>query len=182
MDVCVGMVGGDMMEISSVGRSGAIRRVRRAIRWVFLFLLPVVLVFGAAGDTFTLNPAQQVALPYRYSITGWEVRNLPDKWVHLLRTKLSGRERPEAERVDELRRYFDLGRDLADANHALNRAMSDQNAADTTELQDEVERLSDERSALRDGVEETIESALSTAIRESGLSEWERFVLSLIHI
>ena len=170
------------MEISSVGRSGAIRRVRRAIRWVFLFLLPVVLVFGAAGDTFTLNPAQQVALPYRYSITGWEVRNLPDKWVHLLRTKLSGRERPEAERVDELRRYFDLGRDLADANHALNRAMSDQNAADTTELQDEVERLSDERSALRDGVEETIESALSTAIRESGLSEWERFVFPPVDI
>ena len=170
------------MEISSVRRSNPIRTVRRVLRWVVTPLLPLLLVFGVASDTFTLNPVQRVALPYRYSITGWELQNLPDKWVHLLRTKLSGRERPEVERVDELRRYFDLGRDLAGANHALNRAMSEPNAADTTELQDEVKRLTDERLALRDGVEETIESALSTAIRESGLSEWERFVFPPVDI
>ena len=180
--MCVEMVGSDMMEISSVGRSGLIRRVRRVLRWVSFFLLPPVLVFGAASDSFTLNPAQSVALPYRYSITGWEVRNLPDKWIHLLGTLLPGREKSVSEKRDDLYRYFDLGRELLTARDALNRAMSRPSGGGVASLEEEVERITDERSALRDGVEETIESALSTAIRESRLSEWERFVFPPVDI
>ena len=180
--VCVEMVGSDMMEISSVGRSGLIRRVRRVLRWVSFFLLPPVLVFGAASDSFTLNPAQSVALPYRYSITGWEVRNLPDKWVHLLGTLLAGREKSVSEKRNDLYRYFDLGRELLTTRDALNRAMSRPSGGGVASLEEEVERIADERSALRDGVEETIESALSTAIRESRLSEWERFVFPPVDI
>ena len=156
--------------------------MRRVLRWVFIFLLPVVLVFGVARDTLGLNPVQRVALPYRYSISEWEVRNFPDKWVHLLRTKLFGREKSQSERLDELERYFGLGRDLLGADYALDRAMSGLSGGGVEELQEEVERLSDERSALRDSVEETIESALSTAIREAGLSEWERFVFPPVDI
>ena len=145
-------------------------------------LLPLVLVFGAASDTFTLNPAQRVAMPYRYSITGWEVRNFPDKWLHKLGTMLPGREKSDSERRDDLYRYFDLQRELLTTRDALNRAMSDPSVGGVTSLQQEVDRISDERSALRDGVEETIESALSTAIRESRLSGWERFVFPPVDI
>ena len=144
--------------------------------------MPVVLVFGAASDTFTLNPVQRIALPYRYSITGWEVRNFPDKWLHMLSTLLPGREKSDSERREELYRYFDLGRELLIARDALNRAMSDPSVGGEVSLEGEVERVADERTALRDGVEETIESVLSTAIRESGLSEWERFVFPPVDI
>ena len=149
---------------------------------MFFFLLPVVLVFGVARDTLGLNPVQRVALPYRYSISEWEVRNFPDKWVHLLWTRLFGREKSEAERLAELERYFDLGRDLLGANYALDRAMSGPSSGEVTALQEEVERLAGERSALRDSVEETIESALSTVIREVGLSGWESFVFPPVDI
>ncbi len=149
---------------------------------MFFFLLPVVLVFGLARDTLGLNPVQRVALPYRYSISEWEVRNFPDKWVHLLRIRLFGREKSEAERLAELERYFDLGRDLLGANYALDRAMSGPSSGEVTALQEEVERLAGERSALRDSVEETIESALSTVIREVGLSGWESFVFPPVDI
>ena len=165
-----------------LGRVVLISRVRRILRWVVIALLPLVLVFGAASDTFTLNPAQRVAMPYRYSITGWEIRNFPDKWLHKLGTMLPGRERSDDEKREELYRYFDLGRELLTTRDALNRAMSDPNADGVTSLQQEVDRISDERSALRDGVEETIESALSTAIRESRLSRWERFVFPPVDI
>ena len=165
-----------------LGRVVLISRVRRILRWVVIALLPVVLVFGAASDTFTLNPAQRVAMPYRYSITGWEIRNFPDKWLHKLGTMLPGRERSDDEKREELYRYFDLGRELLTARDALNRAMSAPNAGGVGALEEEVERISDERSALRDGVEETIESALSTAIRESRLSGWERFVFPPVDI
>ena len=147
-----------------------------------LALLPVVLVFGAASDTFTLNPVQRVALPYRYSITGWEIRNFPDKWLHKLSLLLPGREKSDSEKRDDLYRYFDLGREILTASDALNRAMSDPSADGVTSLQQEVERIADERSALRDGVEESIESALSTAMRESGLSRWERLVFPPVDI
>ncbi len=149
---------------------------------MFFFLLPVVLVFGVARDTLGLNPVQRVALPYRYSISEWEVRNFPDKWVHLLWTRLFGREKSEAERLAELERYFDLGRDLLGAKYALDRAMSGPSSGEVTALQEEVERLAGERSALRDSVEETIESTLSTVIREVGLSGWESFVFPPVDI
>ena len=163
-------------------RGALIFRIRRILRWVVFSLLPVVLVFGAASDTFTLNPAQRVALPYRYSITGWEVRNLADKWLHKLGMMLPRRERSDAEKRDDLYQYFDLGREILTAREALNRAMSSPNADGVTRLQQEVERIAGERSALRDGVEETIESALSTAIRESSLSRWERLVFPPVDI
>ena len=147
-----------------------------------LTLLPVVLVFGAASDTFTLNPVQRVALPYRYSITGWEVRNFPDKWLHMLGILVWGDKKSDDEKRDDLYRYFDLGRELLTARDALNRAMSGPSVGGVAAMEEEVERIAGERSALRDGVEETIESALSTAVRESGLSEWERFVFPPVDI
>lgn len=170
------------MRAAGCWRYGLIRRLRRVLRWVFFFLLPVVLVFGVARDTLGLNPVQRVALPYRYSISEWEVRNFPDKWVHLLWTRLFGREKSEAERLAELERYFDLGRDLLGAKYALDRAMSGPSSGEVTALQEEVERLAGERSALRDSVEETIESTLSTVIREVGLSGWESFVFPPVDI
>ena len=91
-------------------------------------LLPLLLVFGAASDTFTMNPVQRVALPYRYSITGWEIRNFPDKWRHMLDTLIWGVEKSDEEKRDDLYRYFDLGRELLTAEDALNRAMSAPNA------------------------------------------------------
>ena len=159
-----------------------ISRFRRFLRWVVLALLPLLLVFGAASDTFTLNPVQRVALPYRYSITGWEVWNLADKWLHKLSVLLPGRGKSDSEKRDDLYRYFDLGRELLTAREALNRAMSDPSAGGVASLEEEVELIVGERSVLRDGVEETIESALSTTIRESGLSRWERFVFPPVDI
>ena len=159
-----------------------ISRFRRFLRWVVLALLPLLLVFGAASDTFTLNPVQRVALPYRYSITGWEVWNLADKWLHKLSVLLPGRGKSDSEKRDDLYRYFDLGRELLTARDALNRAMSDPSAGGVASLEEEVELIAGERSVLRDGVEETIESTLSTAIRESGLSRWERFVFPPVDI
>ncbi|MCY4528827.1 MAG: hypothetical protein OXD46_07375 [Chloroflexi bacterium] len=152
------------------------------LKWGVLALLPLMLVFGAASDTFTLNPVQRVAMPHRYSITGWEVRNFPDKWLHLLTTLLPVGEKSDSEKRDDLHKYFDLGRELLIADDALNRAMADPVAGGVAPLQDDVERLTAERLALRDGVEETIESALSTAIRESGLTPWERLVFPPVDI
>ena len=163
-------------------RVGVIRRLRRIIRWVVIVFLPVVLVFGAASDAFRPDPVQRAALPYRFSITAWEVWNFPDKWVHLLASMLPGREKSDEEKLEDVLLYFGLGRELVGAREALNRAMSDEAAGGVASLEGGVERISGERSALRDGVEETIESALSTAIRESGLSRWETFVFPPVDI
>ena len=169
-------------QTSILGRDIFISKFRRILRWVVIALLPVVLVFGAASDSFRLNPVQRVALPYRYSITGWEVRNFPDKWRHLLSILVWGDKKSDDEKRDDLYRYFDLGREFLTARDALNRAMSGPDAGDVAPLEEEVERITGERSALRDDVEETIESAISTSIREAGLSRWESFVFPPVDI
>ena len=171
-----------LLQPSVLGRDIFISKFRRILRWVVIALLPVVLVFGAASDSFRLNPVQRVALPYRYSITGWEVRNFPDKWRHMVSILVWGDKKSDDEKRDDLYRYFDLGREFLTARDALNRAMSGPDAGDVAPLEEEVERITGERSALRDDVEETIESAISTSIREAGLSRWESFVFPPVDI
>lgn len=139
-------------------------------------------MFGVASDTFTLNPVQRVALPYRFSITRWEVENLPDKWLHKLATLLPGIGKSEAQKLDDLRRYFHLRPDFLAANDALKRSTARPNANETASLQAELDRISAERAALRDGVEETIESGISTAIREMQLASWRTFVFPPVDI
>ena len=143
-----------------------IRRIRRA--WL-LAALSLASVFLAANDTFDPNPAQRAAFRYRYSITAWEFQNLPDKWIHKLASLLPWNRKTESQKRVDLVRYFTLGRELAAANDALNRSMANPTADGSARLHAEVDRIAAERSAMRDSVEETMESALSAAIQEIGL-------------
>ena len=143
-----------------------IRRIRKA--WP-IAALSLASVFLSANDTFAPNPAQRAAFQYRYSITAWEFQNLPDKGLHKLTSLLPWNRKTEAQKLDDLMRYFTLGRELAAANDALNRSMSDRTADESARLHAEVDRIAAERMSMRDGVEETMESALSAVVQEIGL-------------
>ena len=143
-----------------------IRRIRKA--WP-IAALSLASIFLAANDTFAPNPAQRAAFQYRYSITAWEFQNLPDKWLHKLTSLLPWNRKTDAEKLDDLVRYFTLGRELATANAALNRSMSNRTADETARLHAEVDRIAAERMSIRDGAEETMESAISAVVQEIGL-------------
>ena len=143
-----------------------IRRIRKA--WP-IAALSLASVFLAANDTFAPNPAQRAAFQYRYSITAWEFQNLPDKWLHKLTSLLPWNRKTDAEKLDDLVRYFTLGRELATANAALNRSMSHRTADETARLHAEVDRIAAERMSIRNGAEETMESAISAVVQEIGL-------------
>ena len=143
-----------------------IRRIRKA--WP-IAALSLASVFLSANDTFAPNPAQRAAFQYRYSITAWEFQNLPDKWLHKLTSMLPWNRKTQAQKLADTVRYFTLGRELAAANAALDRSMSHRTADESARLHAEVDRIAAERMSIRDGVEETMESAISAVVQEIGL-------------
>jgi hypothetical protein len=156
--------------------------VRRVVKlWPFA-LISIVLVFAAASDTFNLDPVQRVALPYRYSLTAWEIQTLPDKWLHKLTTLLPWNGQSDQEKQDDLLAYFTLREKLGAAFDYLNRAMADPHSNSVVSLQAEVDRVLKERESLRASVEETIESAISTAFQETGLGWWGDIVFPPVDI
>jgi hypothetical protein len=156
--------------------------VRRVLkRWPFA-LISIVLVFAAASDTFNLDPVQRVALPYRYSLTAWEIQTLPEKWLHKLTTFLPWNGQSDEEKQDDVLRYFALREELGEAIDSLNHAMTDPGSNSVLSLQAEVDRVLEERESLRVSVEETIESAISTAFQETGLGWWGDIVFPPVDI
>ena len=87
------------------------RMVLRVIKYGSLVLLTVAFL-GMSHDAFSLNPAQQVALPYQYSLVRWEAGNLLSKWVHRLTTALPWNSQSEADRRSDVREYFRLGKEI----------------------------------------------------------------------
>lgn len=165
-----------------LGDTAIISSVRRAVkRWPFA-LISLVLVFAAASDTFNLDPVQRVALPYSYSLTTWEAQNLPDKWLHKLATFLPWNGQSDEEKQGDLLRYFALRGELGTAIDNLNRAMADPGTNGVVSLQADVDRVLAERESLRNGVEETIESAISTAFQETDLGWWGDIVFPPVDI
>ena len=85
-------------------------------------LLAVLLTTLLAGDVVRLNPAQQVALPYRYSLVSWEARNLLSKWTHRLGRLLPWSYRPALEGRALLDEYFWLGDEVLRLRDEIRRA------------------------------------------------------------
>lgn len=156
--------------------------VRKTARRLSLVLLMLLIVFVVAADNLNLNPLQRAAMQYRYSLTAWEVQNLPDKWLYKLTTLLPWNAETEAERQDDVLRYFVLGEELGVAVHSLNRAIFDPATNGVAALQAEVDEILGARESLRNGVEETIESAISTAFYETGLGWWDEIVFPPVDI
>ncbi len=164
------------------GEVTIISTIRRVVkRWPFA-LVSLTLVFAAASDTLNLDPVQRVALPYRYSLTAWEVQNLPDKWLHKVTTFLPWNGKSDDEKRDSLLRYFELSPQLGAAIDNVNRAMADPATNGIDALQIEVDSILVERESPRNDVEETIESAISTAFQETGLGWWGDIVFPPVDI
>ncbi|MBM3934738.1 MAG: hypothetical protein FJ319_10630 [SAR202 cluster bacterium] len=123
------------------------------------------------SDVINLSPAERVALRHKYNLVQWEVVNIPDKWVHLAASILpwNGNEESDREILDN---YFGLGRDIdrvkADMNAQAARTGID-SLAGVAEYQAQLDDLKSKRNALRNEVEEIIESHISSAAREAGL-------------
>lgn len=120
-----------------------------------------VIILLCPGDYRPTDLDRAVA-PYRFSIVGWELQNLPGKWL-----------RPASAAPDEIRQFFaarQREREIArrvislQAQSPPSGAISDELAG----LHTEQAQLRAEQSQLRAGVEQALETAVAGALRSLG--------------
>ncbi|MCY3691639.1 MAG: hypothetical protein OXI54_10955 [Chloroflexota bacterium] len=117
--------------------------------------------------------------PYEFSVVGWELRNLPDKWVRrAVNGPRSFLNSPEpGQQAAQVQHYFRLGKRVQAINRQLITLQAGalptaETSRQIAELRREREDLTDTRNALRPRVEETLESAVADTLQELGFKAW----------
>ena len=146
------------------------RTITRSLRWVVIASVVLVMLL-IRGDVFTLNPAQEASSKYAFDLIGWHLSNSMSKWTHLAFRAIPGQDISDAEKLALLDEYFRLGRAENDLRNRINIVASEQSpvAPEARRLQNELERVNGLRHAIRNDVEETLESELSSVVRFEGM-------------
>ncbi len=117
-----------------------------------------------------MSPPQELSVEFTHDIIGWHLANSHSKWTHWLRGLMPGLGLSYSERLDKVGQFFELGDDIRQlASQAEAASARDNTDSKLGELQLRIEQLRSVRASLRNDVEETIESEVSTVIRTHGL-------------
>ena len=141
-----------------------------------LFSLGIVVILMHSGDRRVLTPVEIATAGYGYNLTSFEAGHLPAKWVHLLYSALPWNDVDESTRQADLERYRRLAGELRKARHDYKTSLARNDATAASIDQAHVQSLLRERNAIRDSVEELLESALSTELVTLGLNRSGEFV------
>ena len=151
-----------------------------------LVLALLILSFLVAyADVIRLNPAQRVALPYRYSLLGWEADNLLSKWTHRLVTALPWNTRSAADGRSQVLEYFRLGTETRRLGDELSEASAeaDKVGRDRVKmLESELDEVESVRIRLRNDVEEVLEATISAVLADEGIAYWRGLVFPPVDI
>ncbi len=162
---------------SNPARRLPLRLWRRAYwRVVVLFCVCIALV---PVNGFERDAITSATAPYRFSVAGWELANLPDKWVRRLLsapTALAGGSGHE-QRMTDVREFFAVSHSLWSVEQQLLELQARSPVtAEVTDglgaLAERRDRLLDRRDDLRPAVEETLETAIAATLESLGFRAW----------
>ena len=129
-----------------------------------------------SGDRRVLTPVEIATAGYGYTLTSFEVGHLPAKWLHILYSALPWNDVDQQSRLAKLERYKQLAIELREARDEYKSSLARKDAATASVDQAHVQSLLRERNAIRDSVEELLESALSTELISLGLHQDGEFI------
>ena len=141
-----------------------------------LFGLGIVVILMHSGDRRVLTPVEIAAAGYGYNLTSFEAGHLPAKWLHILYSALPWTDVDENSRRADLERHRLLAGELRKARDAYKTSLAQNDATGASINQAHVQSLLRERNAIRDSVEELLESALSTELISLGLHQDGEFI------
>lgn len=172
-------------EIVKIRRAKQVRRgrFRRActrllyqIPVAVLTSLGIVAILMHSGDRRLLEPEEIAAAGFGYNLTSFEAGHLPAKWVHRVYSALPWTDIDTEDRQTDLDRYTGLARELRTARDELDAALARNNPVETSIAQAHLQTLRRERNAIRDSVEELLESAISSQLIALGLHQGGEFI------
>ena len=143
-------------------------------RCALVFLCALLFVGGvvlSSGDRESHTAVQQHAAVWLFDLIAWEADNFPDKWLHLAYSWMPWTDTRESDRRAQFEQYQELLAELSEVRDELNRSTSaaSPDRVAISELQARLDRLSAESAAVRDGVEEYLEGAISTQVAAQDL-------------
>ncbi len=117
-----------------------------------------------------MSSTQELSAEYAHDLIGWHLANSHSKWTHWLRGLIPGLGLSDSERLEKVRQFFELGDEIRRlTSRAEAASASGVGERELRELEGWLQRLPDFRASLRNDVEETIESEISTVIRANRL-------------
>lgn len=146
------------------------RTIAGTLRWSAIASVSLLMLL-LRGDAFTLNPVQEASYRYTFDLIGWHLSNSMSKWTHLAFRAIPGRAISDTEKFALVDEYFTLGRAGNDLENRINVVASEESptAPEARRLQAELDMAHRIRRDIRNDVEETLESELSSAIRGEGM-------------
>jgi len=118
----------------------------------------VVLLRGGGPS----DPISKAAAPFRYDLTGWEVRHLLNRWLYKIGHLFDDGPSLEAEN-DMLQRYFALAAELASPQQGAA-------AGEDESLRSTLEEKRKQQQRLENKVEAILEKRVSKVIEDEGLT------------
>ncbi len=109
-------------------------------------------------------------MEFAHDLIGWHLVNSHSKWTHLLHRMVSGPRLSDSDRLSEVDLFFELGDEIRQiASRVESGNAGGRSPEELPGLETHLERLRGQRADLRNDVEETIESEISTVIRSNRL-------------
>ncbi len=125
---------------------------------------------------FERGPITFATAPYRFSPAGWELANLPDKWIRrwVNRPSTLPLDFRREQRVADAHEFFAVSRSLWVIEQQLLELQAGVTIApgDISSLQERRNRLLDRQGELRPAVEETLETAIAETLGSLGFWAW----------
>jgi hypothetical protein len=145
------------------------QRTGADLRRLAAALVAATLVLAALAGAVSVNALAGLRPgPNEYNVGAWEVRHFPEKWLYLAGQLFRGAP-SRAEQDETLRRFFDLNTRIEalgnDSSDAASRGLPADGAAAA-----ELQALIDERDAIENDVEATLEARLTEVIEDEGIT------------
>ncbi|MSP78064.1 MAG: hypothetical protein EXR67_00645 [Dehalococcoidia bacterium] len=151
-----------------------LKSTKRTLTFSYLLLL----VFLLSSGTTPISLTQRVAAPYLFSIPFWEARYFPEKWVRWVTNAFSRAEASGEAQQALVHEYFAINHQV----HALEQQLQQRSQPTAraggpatqpllaeVDLRKDLLTLEQRQTAITPRVEEIMEAAFSTVLREQGV-------------
>jgi hypothetical protein len=137
-------------------------RIAVAIASLLLLVTAVASAFVVLRGGGPSDPISKAADPFRYDLTGWEVRHVLNRWLYKIGHFFD--DGPSVEEENEtIQQYFALAAEVA----SLEREVAE---AEDEPLQSTLEDKRKEQQRLENKVEAILEKRVSTVVEDEGLT------------
>jgi len=139
------------------------------MRWRIAAAVALLLLVTAVASAVVLlrgggpsNPISKATAPFRYDLTGWEIRHLANRWLYKIGHLFD--DGPSLEEEDDmLQRYFTLAADVVSLEQQLA-------GGEDESLRSNLEEKRKEQQRLENKVEAILEKRVSKVVEDEGLT------------